>query len=378
MKTTTRYFLIRWAPQVLFLGVFISSIYWIFDQTSSNLNRLNQDLGFSFLYQPSGFDINLHLIEYSSKSPVYKAIIVGLLNTLLVSILGILSSTIIGIFIGSLSLSRYRILSMFASTYVQTLRNIPLLAQLIFWYTLFIKIIPDYANSIHFFNLIYLNNRGLALPIIKLPWLVIISSITLIYYLIKSMYHRSFTKKSIFIFTLSLLIFIFSLLHYPLEVSISTPIYSRFNLTQAFIIPIEFFCLLIGLSTYFGAFISEIVRAGVLSIHKTQFESAYALGLTQNQTFKLILMPQSLPLMIPPCLNQYLNLFKASSLAVAIGYPDLVSVFTGTVLNQTGKAIEIISITMMIYLFFNAIISGIINRYNRTQLRWMANSNEPS
>ncbi|HJN37323.1 MAG TPA: ABC transporter permease subunit [Gammaproteobacteria bacterium] len=351
--------------------------YLVYTQALLNIHRLNLNYGFEFLQQQSGFDISFKLMDYSSESSCLDALIVGLLNTLLVSLLGIVLSTIIGLSVGVGSLSNTTLIKQSSKTYINIARNIPLLAQLLFWYNLLINALPQLNKSMHILGFVYLNNRGLSLPRIEAPWLKILS-LLLIIQAIRLIVNKHKKNRNAWLLTCiggAVLLATLSVdTSWTFNIQFPTP--SKFSIKNATFIPIELICLLIGLSTYIGAFIAEIVRAGLLSIHQSQYESAYALGLKQHQIIQKIIIPQALPLMIPPTLNQYLNLLKASSLAVAIGFPDLVSVFTGTVLNQTGQALEIILITMGVYLFFNLLISFIINQYNKTQLTWKSNDHE--
>jgi general L-amino acid transport system permease protein len=347
--------------------------HFIYIHTQYNIQHLNLNYGFEFLHQESGFDISFSLIEYSSKSTNFHALLVGLINTVLISILGILFSSFIGISVGIASLSNTLLIQKFAKLYINIVRNIPLLAQLLFWYNLLINTLPHFNKSLNIIGLIYINNRGLALPQIHAPWLFIFTGLLSLYLMrtiitqkTKAIQYPAFMGIAVIIALVSL--------NTQWNFDLHLPQPSRFNFENATLIPIELFCLLIGLSTYIGSFIAEIVRAGLLSIHRNQYESAYSLGMKHPQIIRQIIIPQALPLMIPPALNQYLNLLKASSLAVAIGFPDLVSIFTGTVLNQTGQALEIILITMGVYLAFNTLISFLINRYNNTQMAWKSNA----
>ncbi len=285
-----------------------------------NLQRQGVSSGFDFLGGTAGFDINLHLIPYSEESSYGRAFLVGLLNTLLVSGLGILIATLIGFLVGVARLSSNVLLKVCSSAYVELLRNMPLLLQLFFWYFAVLRNLPSPRQSIELGSHIFLNVRGLFIP-----WPSAAGG-----------WHWS------------------------------VPELSGFNFQGGLQLLPEFVALLLALSLYTAAFIAEIVRAGILSVPKGQTEAARALGLSSWQCMRLVVIPQALRVIIPPLTSQYLNLTKNSSLAAAIAFPDLVLVFAGTVLNQTGQAVEVIFLTMAVYLALSLMISYSMNRYNRS------------
>ena len=293
--------------------VIVGALIWmLFSNTLDNLSRRGIQTGFSFLERQAGFDINFTLIDYPPTSSFARAFLVGLLNTLLVSAVAIVLATIVGFVIGIARLAPNWLVSRLAGAYVETIRNVPLLLQIFFWYFAVLRALPLPRQSISFLDVAFLNNRGLYLP--------------------------SFD---------------------------SVPHLAGLNFQGGIVVIPEFVALLAALSIYTAAFIAEVVRAGILSVGRGQTEAAYALGLKRGQTLRLVVVPQALRVIVPPLTNQYLNLTKNSSLAVAIAYPDLVSVFAGTVLNISGQAVVVIGITMAVYLTISLAISTGMNLYNR-------------
>src|SRR5205809_388104 len=278
------------AYQVLLCAVIIFLAYSAVRNAADNLARAKIASGFGFWNQTAGFDISQTLIEYSAQGGTYgRAFWVGLLNTLLVAAIGIVLATIVGFLVGIARLSRNWLIGKLAGGYVELIRNVPLLLQLLFWYNAVLKALPDLRDSWMVFGHVYLNNRGFFAPY---------------------------------------------------------PIFQE------------------GIGLVVGAFIAEVVRAGIMAVSKGQTEAAGALGLRAGPTLKLVVIPQAMRVIIPPLTNQYLNLTKNSSLAVFVGYPDLVQIFTGTVLNQTGQAVEVVMITMAVYLSISLVTSTAMNWYN--------------
>ena len=331
---------------------------------------------FGFWNNTAGFDISQTLIDYSARGSTYgRAFWVGLLNTLLVAGVGIVIATILGFVIGISRLSRNWLLAKVAGGYVETIRNLPLLLQLLFWYNAVLKALPDIRESIVIGGGVYLNNRGLFLPepIFKSGFGVVLIALLAGVAGAVAFYVWAHKRQEVtgqqapvlrvalaLIFGLPLAAFI--LAGFPL--SFEFPQSGRFNVTGGLEVLPEFAALLFGLSIYTAAFIAEVVRAGILAVSRGQTEAAYSLGLRPRLTLRLIVIPQAMRVIIPPLTSQYLNLTKNSSLAVAIGYPDLVQVFTGTVLNQTGQAVEVVAITMLVYLVISLGTSLLMNLYN--------------
>jgi general L-amino acid transport system permease protein len=340
-----------------------------------NLARAQIASGFGFWNTTAGFDISQTLIEYSARGSTYgRAFWVGLLNTLLVAGLGIIFATILGFIIGISRLSSNWLLSKVAGGYVETIRNLPLLLQLLFWYNAVLKALPDIRESIVVGGA-FLNNRGLFLPepifksgfgAVAIAGLVGIAGSIAFYLWARKRQERTGQQAPVFGVTLALVLglplAVFALAGFPL--GFDFPKAGRFNISGGVEVLPEFAALLFGLSVYTAAFIAEVVRAGILAVSRGQSEAAYSLGLRPAPTLRLIVVPQAMRVIIPPLTSQYLNLTKNSSLAVAIGYPDLVQVFTGTVLNQTGQAVEVVAITMLVYLVISLTTSLLMNIYN--------------
>ncbi|MGB6417757.1 MAG: amino acid ABC transporter permease [Pseudolabrys sp.] len=340
-----------------------------------NLARAQIASGFGFWNTTAGFDISQTLIEYSARGSTYgRAFWVGLLNTLLVAGLGISFATILGFIIGISRLSSNWLLSKAAGGYVETIRNLPLLLQLLFWYNAVLKALPDIRESIVVGG-VYLNNRGLFLPepifksgfgAVAITALVGVAGSIAFYLWARKRQERTGQQAPVLWVTLALVLglplAVFALAGFPL--GFDFPKAGRFNIAGGVEVLPEFAALLFGLSVYTAAFIAEVVRAGILAVSRGQSEAAYSLGLRPGPTLRLIVVPQAMRVIIPPLTSQYLNLTKNSSLAVAIGYPDLVQVFTGTVLNQTGQAVEVVAITMLVYLVISLTTSLLMNIYN--------------
>jgi general L-amino acid transport system permease protein len=342
-----------------------------------HLRRAHIASGFGFWDQTAGFDISQTLIFYSAQVSTYgRAFWVGLLNTLLVAGLGIIFATVLGFTIGISRLSKNWLLSKFATGYVETIRNLPLLLQLLFWYNAVLKALPEMRDSIAIPGGTFLNNRGLFLPspvflngfsaVVAALVVGVIAAIAF-YIWARKRQERTGQQAPVFLVTLALVIglpfAVLALKGFPL--SFDYPQAGRFNISGGLEVLPEFAALLFGLSIYTAAFIAEVVRAGITSVSRGQTEAAYSLGLKPRPTLRLIVVPQAMRVILPPLTSQYLNLTKNSTLAVAIGYPDLVQVFTGTVLNQTGQAVEVVAITMLVYLTISLTTSFLMNLYNR-------------
>lgn len=342
---------------------------------TENLARNRITSGFGFLDQTAGFDISQTLIDYSVQTSTYgRAFWVGLLNTLLIAGLGIVLATVWGFVIGIARLSRNWLVANVARSYVELIRNIPLLLQLLFWYNAVLKALPEMRESIVFGGAV-LNNRGLFLPqpnfgpgtgLVALAFVIGIASALGLRLAAKRRLERTGQTIPVFGSSLALVIGlpVIAFLLAGAEVRLVHPELGRFNVRGGVEILPEFGALLFGLVVYTAAFIAEVVRAGLLSVSRGQTEAAAALGLRRRQILNLIVIPQAKRVIIPPLTNQYLNLTKNSSLAVAIGYPDFVQIFTGTVLNQTGQAVEVVVITLAVYLALSLTTSAAMNWYN--------------
>lgn len=364
------------AFQVIALISVVAFGLYLLHNTQTNLQSRGITSGFDFLSHPAGFGIVQHLIPYAESNSYGRVFFVGLLNTLLVSALGIVFATLLGFIIGVARLSRNWLIAKLAMVYIEVFRNIPLLLQIFFWYFAVLRNVPVPRQSLNLGEAVFLNIRGLYLPrpvfepsfwAVAMAFLIaVIASLALKRWANRrqELTGQSFPIISVSLALLiSLPLLIFALAGSPLHWDY--PVLEGFNFRGGWVVIPEMAALLAALSIYTAAFIAEIVRAGIQAISQGQTEAAYSLGLKPGQNLRLIIIPQALRVIIPPLTNQYLNLTKNSSLAAAIGYPDLVSVFAGTVLNQTGQAIEVIAITMAVYLTISLLISLLMNWYNR-------------
>jgi general L-amino acid transport system permease protein len=365
------------AYQLALAAVIGLLVYGAVTNAIEHLQRAHIASGFGFWNQAAGFDISQTLIAYSASVSTYgRAFWVGLLNTLLVAAIGIIFATILGFIIGIARLSTNWLVAKAATGYVEIIRNIPLLLQLLFWYNAVLKALPDIRESIRIPGGGFLNNRGLMLPspvfapgfvAVEIAFAVAIVAIVAFTIWARRRQARTGQQAPVFLIGLVLIVGLpaAALLVTGFPISFDYPQAGRFNITGGLDILPEFAALLLGLVIYTAAFIAEVVRAGILAVSKGQVEAAGSLGLRPGPTLRLIVVPQAMRVIIPPLTSQYLNLIKNSSLAVAIGYPDLVQVFTGTVLNQTGQAVEVVAITMLVYLTISLVTSLLMNIYNR-------------
>jgi general L-amino acid transport system permease protein len=362
------------AVQIAFAAALAWIAYEIIANARSNLETQHIAGGFGFLMNNAGFDVNQSLISYSGSDTFLRVFVVGLLNTLLVSVIGIFFATVIGFIVALCRLSPNWLLARVGGIYVEVIRNLPVLFQILFWYLAVLAALPGPRQSISIFGAFFLNNRGLIVPRLVgeaglVPFVVIlglgiVASLALRFYARRALFQRGRMIR-IWPYVLGFLVGLplVTMLVFGWPFTFELPQLKGFNFAGgARIIP-EFVALTVALSTYTAAFIAEIVRAGILSVHKGQMEAGSSLGLSRGATLRLIVMPQAMRVIVPPLTNQYLNLTKNSSLAVAIGYPDLVSVFAGTALSQTGQAIEIIAMTMGVYLLISLITSAIMSVY---------------
>ena len=367
-------------PQVLTVLLLLLVIIYFTINAQNNMGNRGISFGFGFLSQESSFDITFSLIDYDGSHSYARAFLVGLLNTILVSVIGIFFATLLGVTIGIARLSQNYLIAKAAEWYVEIFRNIPLILQIFFWYFAALRALPLSENSINFYDISYLNVKGWYIP--KFVWTnfslffySIVTAIISIFFIFRyAKKQRDISGKQLpvlyislgILFGLPLLTFLFG----GVRLSFEIPVLNQLSKTVyvykggVSIIP-ELISLALALSMYTATFIAENVRAGILGVNKGQKEAAASIGLTKGQILKLVVMPQALRIIIPPTTNQYLNLTKNSSLAAAIAYPDIVLVFAGTALMQTGRAIEIISITMFTYLSLSLSISVFMNWYNK-------------
>jgi general L-amino acid transport system permease protein len=377
-----------WGGLVLQL-VFVAALAWISYEivanARANLQAQRITSGFGFLANTAGFDVSQNLIPYSGSESYTRVFFVGLLNTLLVAVLGIFFATVIGFIVALGRLSPNWLLSRIAGGYVELIRNLPLLFQILFWYLAVLAALPNPRQSIELFGSFFLSNRGLVIPRpIAEPGLAAFAIAVLIA-IVATLLLRFYARRQLFengrliviwphVLGLLIGLPVLTLLVFGLPFTFEIPVLKGFNFSGGSRVIPEFVALLLALSLYTASFIAEIVRSGIQSVHSGQMEAGASLGLSRGTTLRLIVVPQALRVILPPLTNQYLNLTKNSSLAVAIGYPDLVSVFAGTTLSQTGQAIEIIAITMGVYLLISLITSALMNFYGWRLSRSLGNT----
>lgn len=359
--------------QLLVIGFVLLGGWILVSNTVANLARLGVASGFGFLERPSGFDIGQTLIDYSAASTFGRAFLVGFLNTIVVALVGIVLATIIGFTMGIARLSHNWLVSTLATFYVEVVRNIPLLLQLLLVYVVIVHALPQPRESATLLDALLLNTSGLFVPkpvpqdgfaIFAIVTLLALAAIPILLRWAAKVRERtghSVRTLPYVLGLLALIVIVYFAMGRPLLWDL--PTMGKFRPSGGMQINPEFVALVLGLSIYTGAFITEIVRSGILSVSKGQWEAAGSLGLSRGQTLRFIVVPQALRVIIPPQTNQYLNLTKNSSLAVAIGYPDFFAI-AGTINNQTGQAVEVVAITMGVYLVLSLITSYFMNWYN--------------
>ncbi len=361
--------------QLVVLALVLAGAAYLIRNTLLNLERLGVSTGFGFLWTTAGFDISQTLIAYDRTYTYARAFLVGLLNTFYVSFVSIILATILGFIVGIARLSSNWLVAKVAAAYIEIIRNVPLLLQLIVWYFVVLGGLPAPRNSVVLGEGLYLNVRGLFVPrpvfepgfeytLVALG--VAVVAVVLLARWARRRFEATGQPFPTFRVGLAILVLLplatFLLTGRPL--TFDYPELGKFRVTGGLVMLPEFLAMVAGLSVYTASFIAEIVRAGIESVSKGQWEAAWSLGLTRGQTLRLIVIPQALRVIIPPQTSQYLNLTKNSSLGVAIGYPDFFNV-AGTINNQTGQAVEVIAITMAVYLTLSLLISAFMNWYNR-------------
>ena len=360
--------------QILVLALVVLAVLWIASNTIENLRRANIASGFGFLNGRAGFEIAVTLIPYTSDSTFGRALVVGLLNTILVAVAGIVTATVIGFVVGIGRLSGNWLIARICTVYVEIFRNIPPLLVIFFWYLGVLSVLPLPRDSIDLPLGAFLNSRGIYIPRAiwgEGAWLILLAlviAIAMSWFVARRARARQMqTGQQFPVFWTSLgLIVGLPLLAFVLSgfpVTLEYPVLGTFNLAGGWQVKPEFLSLYLALSFYTASFIAEIVRAGIKGVSRGQSEASYALGLRPGQTLRLVVIPQAMRIVIPPLTSQYLNLTKNSSLAVAIGYPDLVAV-GGTILNQTGQSIEVVAIWMVVYLSLSIATSVFMNWFN--------------
>ena len=363
--------------QSLVMGVVVVLGLYFINNAAINMKKNGIASGFEFMGQTAGFSINQALIDYDESNSYGRAFLVSLINTILISVLGVIFATLLGFIVGIARLSSNWLIAKISEAYIEIFRNIPLLLQIFFWYFAVLRALPPAKTGINVSDAFFLNLKGVFMPrplfesgfeIVVIAFAVALAIAIYIKRWAKKRQEKSGQQFPVFYTSLGLLIFL------PFLFAMGTgfpmtweyPVLKGFNFKGGIRIMPELVALLFALSIYTAAFIAEIVRAGILSVSHGQTEAAYSVGLKPNLTLKLIIIPQALRVIVPPLTSQYLNLTKNSSLAAAIAYPDIVLVFAGTALMQTGQAIEILGITMGVYLSLSLLISSIMNWYNRS------------
>ena len=370
----------RIIPQLLTI-LFVVFVFGFFTFNAQvNMDNRGIDFGFGFLKQEASFDMQFTLLDYDGQDSYLWAYVVALLNTLLVSFLGIIFCTILGVIIGVARLSSNYLIRNSAAWYVEFFRNIPLLLQIFFWYYAALRALPLPEGAEPWFGVTYMTIKGYYIPamiwqnlnIFMYCLIAAVVSIVFIRIYAKKLQEKEGKQLPLLYISLAILIILpgLSFLVGGVTLDFEIPVLKQLATTSYIYeggvrLPPELIALVLALSLYTSTFVAECVRAGIQGISKGQKEAAASVGLTPNQILKLIIMPQALRIIIPPTTNQYLNLTKNSSLAAAIAYPDLVLVFAGTALMQTGKAIEIVGITMLTYLSISLAIAALMNWYNK-------------
>lgn len=359
----------------LIIVVFVLGFFYNFANNAiTNIEERGINVGFGFLNSESGFAIAETLIEYDESSSIWRVFFVGILNTLYVSIVGIIFASLIGLTIGVARLSANWLIRKLSHAYIEIFRNIPILLQILFWYNIIITTFPPLRQSFSFYDSVFINARGFYLPKPlandTFIWFLLAVVLLMFVWLFMKKYTQKKQKETGVIsntlpHSIVLLLVLPVLIYYLMDpLAFSLPALSGFNFEGGLSITPEFLALAFALSIYTATYIAEAIRSGIEAVNKGQREAALALNLTSKQTLKLIVMPQALRIAVPPIINQYLNLTKNSSLAVAIGYPDIVGVFAGTTLSKIGQALEIIAMTMLVYLTISLLISLALNAVN--------------
>jgi general L-amino acid transport system permease protein len=361
--------------QVIVAVVLVAFVWWVATNTITNLVDQNKTTGFDFLWRTAGFEVSFTLVGFNRASIYWIAFLSGLVNTLLISVIGIILASIMGFTVGIARLSSNWIVSRLATVYVEIVRNVPLLLQLFIWYFGVLKTMPPVRESVVLFDSVALNLRGLYVPrpitddrflLVVLAFLVAVAASFVLGARARRKLESTGQKSRVFLPSLALIVVLPVVTFFVVGASLEfeVPVLQGFNYRGGISLPPELVALVIGLSMYHAAFIGETVRGGILAISYGQTEAAQSLGLSEGERLRLVIIPQALRVIIPPVTSQYLNVIKNSSLGAAIGFPEFVSVFLGTTLNQTGKAIEVVLMTMLVYLTFSLTTSAFMNWYN--------------
>jgi general L-amino acid transport system permease protein len=360
--------------QAVVLALLLWGVYAMVVNTQANLAKLNQNFGFDFLTKAAGFDFSTSLIPFSSTSSYMTALVAGFWNTVLVSVLGMILSTVVGVAIGIMRLSKNQVVAGFATLFIETVRNIPLLLQLFIWYALVLKPLPGPKQAINFWDSVFISNRGILMPHptfgagASTALLFLAAAIVGCWFYARWVRRQQTTTgKQYPVWSVNIAALVlapvigFALAGWP--VTWSYPELGGFNFRGGMTIVPELAALLIGLSLFYAASTAEVVRSGIMAVSHGQTEASMALGLTRGQALRQVILPQATRVMIPPMASQLLSLTKDSSLAIAIGYPDLMYA-AGTVNNQSGKAIEVFSMALVVYLVLSLLTAAFMNWFN--------------
>ncbi|WNY98951.1 ABC transporter permease subunit [Sulfurospirillum sp. 'SP'] len=361
--------------QLLTVIGLVAFLWYIGTNTVANIEQRGIQTGFGFLNGTAGFGIDQSPIPYTEENTHGRVFIVGLLNTIIIAFVGIICATLVGLIIGILRLSCNWLIAKLAKAYVDFFRNIPLLLQILFWYNVVLRAMPNPKQSFNFFDMIFINNRGLYFPLpeYNTTFLMMVGSLFCALFAAIALNawankRKEATGEDFIVFPFAIGIFIlFPVLAYFIggaHLNFSFPELRGFNFKGGKTLSPEFLALTFALTIYTATFIAEAVRSGIEAVSHGQKEAAASMGFSPYQSLKLVILPQAIRIAIPPIINQYLNLIKNSSLATAVGYPEIVTVFAGTSLNQVGQAIEIISMTMLVYLIISLIVSALLNWFN--------------
>lgn len=361
--------------QLLTVIGLVAFLWYIGTNTVDNIEQRGIQTGFGFLNGTAGFGIDQSPIPYTEENTHGRVFIVGLLNTIIIAFVGIICATLVGLIIGILRLSRNWLIAKLAKAYVDFFRNIPLLLQILFWYNVVLRAMPNPKQSFNFFDMIFINNRGLYFPLpeYNTTFFMMVGSLFCALFAAIALNawankRKEATGEDFIVFPFAIGIFIlFPVLAYFIggaHLNFSFPELRGFNFKGGKTLSPEFLALTFALTIYTATFIAEAVRSGIEAVSHGQKEAAASMGFSPYQSLKLVILPQAIRIAIPPIINQYLNLIKNSSLATAVGYPEIVTVFAGTSLNQVGQAIEIISMTMLVYLIISLIVSALLNWFN--------------
>jgi general L-amino acid transport system permease protein len=360
--------------QVLAIGLVVSGIGYLAHNTLANMEARGIQSGFGFLFQPAGFDIGETVLNYDALDPYWRAFVAGILNTLRVAIIGIVLATVLGTALGVGRFSRNALVRGICYAYVETFRNVPVLLQLLMWYLTFTELLPPISDPISVGGLFWLSKNGCAFPTPVASLGLARAGAGAVVGVVAAVLYRRWAQRrfeatgrarSMVLAPIGIVLVaaVVGWIAGGAPTAWSVPVPGTFTMDGGAAATPEFLAVLLGLVFYTSAFIAEVVRAGIQSVSHGQSEAASSIGLSKNQSMRLVILPQALRVIIPPITSQYLNLTKNSSLAVAIGYPDVVSI-ANTSLNQTGRAVECIAIIMLVYLTLSLATSAFMNWYN--------------